>query len=89
VPKRETEGERAEPGRGQRLDPRNAMTTRIEEAPPKGRTHKTHTPEREEAQTKKRAERSELASFSEAERAPKPLGAFDVPAVPAALPQTW
>jgi hypothetical protein len=89
VPKRETEGERPESRRGPCLDPRNAMTTRIDEAPPKERTHKIHAPKRGEAQTVKRAESSDLASFSEADLAPKPLVAFDVPPVPAALPQTW
>jgi hypothetical protein len=71
------------------LHPRNAMTTQTYEAPTSERTHQIHTPRREEPQHRKREEKSELASFSEAERAPKALVAFEEPPVPAALRQTW
>jgi hypothetical protein len=57
------------------------MAIHTYEAPPKEHTVEIRTP--------KRGERSNLASFSEAESAPKPLVAFDVPPVPSALPQTW
>jgi hypothetical protein len=65
------------------------MAIHTYEAPPKEHTVEIRTPKREETQTPKRGERSNLASFSEAESAPKPLVAFDVPPVPSALPQTW
>jgi hypothetical protein len=71
------------------LHPRDAMTIRIDEAPARERTRKIHTPTREVAQAPKREERSHLASFPEAECAPKPLVAFDEAPEPAALPQTW
>jgi hypothetical protein len=71
------------------LRPRHAMTTRIDEAPPRERTHRIRTRPRQEAQTPTRQERSDVASFSEAERGPKPLVAFEALPVPAPLPLTW
>ena len=65
------------------------MATQTYEAPPKEHTAEILTQKRAETQTPKREERSKLASFSEAESAPKPLVVFDVPPVPPALPQTW
>jgi len=65
------------------------MATRTYEAPPKEHTVEVRTPRREESPTRKREERSKLASFPEAENAPKPLVPFDAAPVPAALPQTW
>ena len=64
------------------------MATQTYEAPSREHTVEILT-QREETQTRTRGERSNLASFSEAESDPKPLVAFDVAPVPAALPQTW
>jgi hypothetical protein len=65
------------------------MATQTYEAPPREHAVEILTQKREETRTRRREERSKLASFSEAESDPKPLVAFDVPPVPAALPQTW
>jgi hypothetical protein len=65
------------------------MSTQTYEAPPREHTVEILTQEREETRTPGRGESSNLASFSEAESDPKPLVAFDVAPVPAALPQTW
>ena len=65
------------------------MTTRIDEAPPRGRIHRIHTRTRQEAQTPTSEEGSDVVSFPEAEHGPKPLVAFDPPPVPAPLPLTW
>jgi hypothetical protein len=65
------------------------MAIRTYEAPPREHTVEILTHRREETQTRTRQGKSKLASFSAAESDPKPLAAFDVPPVPAALPQTW
>jgi hypothetical protein len=64
------------------LVPRTTMTTQTYEALPKVRT-------RREILTRKRAETSEVESFSEDEAAPKPLVAFDTPPARTPLPLTW
>jgi hypothetical protein len=65
------------------------MATQTYEAPPREHPVEILTQRREETQTRRRGGKSNLAPFSEAESDPKPLVAFDVPPVPAALPQTW
>jgi hypothetical protein len=70
------------------------MTTQTYEALPREHTHKINTPKREEPQNVEpqnleREESSDLVAFSKAERAPKPLAAFDEPPAHPALPQTW
>jgi hypothetical protein len=57
------------------------MTTRIDEVTPQERSDEVHP--------RKRGERTDVKSFTEADLASKPLVEFDAPPVPAAPPLTW
>lgn len=63
------------------------MTTTIDEVIPNERGGELLAPKRHRHE--KREERTDIKSFAEAEPGPKPLGAFDAPPAPVALPLTW